>query len=198
VVAASPSCPNGTAVSGLSGQCLVTETYRSRSSVSRTSPHPHIGQFRGRPTRFRRSTNRQAFGETIADVVEKERRRRARPNSCQSTCLDPSQSGSGLITLLIGNSNASPTQGSPAVTSPLIAFYVCGWLATTALALVAAFGFRDRRQPPRLLSVAAVSVIAGALWPLLMIGVVDLGEIMSFAKLLRSYGLLTLVHRCVW
>lgn len=72
------------------------------------------------------------------------------------------------------------------MTTSLILLYVGGWLTTTAIALMAATGLRDRRHGPRPPSIALVSLIAGAFWPVLVVGAAEVGGVVSVAKLKRS------------
>jgi len=66
-----------------------------------------------------------------------------------------------------------------------IAVYLGGWgLITTAL--VAARSLAGGRHVPRLQSFAMTSMIAGAIWPLLLVGVAELGSVMTYAKLHRA------------
>jgi nitrate reductase NapE component len=63
----------------------------------------------------------------------------------------------------------------------LLSVYLCGWLVTTIGALVAA----DRRRS-RPLSVGLLAVLAGVLWPVLAIGVVELIAIVVLARMIRA------------
>ena len=67
----------------------------------------------------------------------------------------------------------------------LVDLYLWGWVVTTIIAMLAAQKFRDDTSPPELPSVAAVSVVAGALWPVLLLGIVELGSLQTMSKLRR-------------
>ncbi|MBV9513445.1 MAG: hypothetical protein JO280_05280 [Mycobacteriaceae bacterium] len=62
-------------------------------------------------------------------------------------------------------------------------FYLWGWLATTVLTFWLAHKFAEDRSAPPLDAVAVVSLIAGALWPVLAVGIVELGSLVTYAKL---------------
>jgi hypothetical protein len=57
----------------------------------------------------------------------------------------------------------------------MVLVYLCGWLVTTVAAAITATHFSDRGMS-RLLSVGSLAVLAGALWPVLVIGVVDCSQ----------------------
>ena len=59
--------------------------------------------------------------------------------------------------------------------------YLCGCLVTTVAALIAATQFSDRRMS-RPLHVRSLAVVTGALWPVLLIGAVELLAIVAVAK----------------
>jgi nitrate reductase NapE component len=63
----------------------------------------------------------------------------------------------------------------------LLNVYLCGWLVITIGALVAT----DRRRS-RPLSVGLLAVLAGVLWPVLAIGVVELIAIVVLARVIRA------------
>ena len=65
----------------------------------------------------------------------------------------------------------------------MIGLYLCGWILTTAVTFLAALRFADERSAPPVESLAGVSVIAGAVWPLLVVGVVELGSLVTVSKL---------------
>ena len=54
---------------------------------------------------------------------------------------------------------------------------------TTAVTFLAARRFADERYAPRVESLAGVSVIAEAVWPVLVVGVVELGSLVTVSKL---------------
>ena len=65
----------------------------------------------------------------------------------------------------------------------LVDLYLWGWVVTTIIAILAARKFRDDASPPELQSIAAVSLLAGALWPVLLLGVVELGSLQTVSRL---------------
>ena len=67
----------------------------------------------------------------------------------------------------------------------LLNVYLCGWLVTTIGALVAANRLSDRRRS-RPLSVGLLAVLAGVLWPVLAVGVVELIAIVVVARGMRA------------
>lgn len=67
----------------------------------------------------------------------------------------------------------------------MIDLYLWGWIVTTAVTFLAARRFADQRQAPAVQSLAGVSVIAGAVWPLLVLGVVELGSLVTVSKMSR-------------
>jgi hypothetical protein len=72
-----------------------------------------------------------------------------------------------------------------AVITPLVLVYLGGWMLTTTTALTAARTMADSRRPPSLRGYVVTSVVAGAIWPLLLLGVVELGALASSAKFPR-------------
>lgn len=65
----------------------------------------------------------------------------------------------------------------------MIDLYLWGWFVTTAVTFLAARGFADERSAPPIESLAGVSLIAGAVWPVLVVGVVELGSLVTVSKL---------------
>jgi hypothetical protein len=65
----------------------------------------------------------------------------------------------------------------------VIDLYLWGWILTTAVTFLAARRFADETSAPPVESLAKVSVIAGALWPVLVVGVVELGSLVTISKL---------------
>ena len=65
----------------------------------------------------------------------------------------------------------------------MIDLYLWGWIVTTAVTFLAARRFADERYAPRVESLAGVSVIAGAVWPVLVVGVVELSSLVTVSKL---------------
>jgi hypothetical protein len=56
--------------------------------------------------------------------------------------------------------------------------YLVAWGVTTGVAFVASRRLGDRGQPA--INVFFVSVLAGALWPLLLLGVVELSSVAAY------------------
>ena len=67
----------------------------------------------------------------------------------------------------------------------LLNVYLCGWLVSTIGALVAAHWLSDRRMS-RPLSRGSLAVLAGVLWPVLVVGVVELIAIVVVARRMRA------------
>jgi len=59
--------------------------------------------------------------------------------------------------------------------------YVAASAVTTALTFVASRRLGDRSQPPLVMDAVFVSVLAGALWPLLLLGVVELSSVAAYS-----------------
>jgi hypothetical protein len=62
----------------------------------------------------------------------------------------------------------------------LIVIYLGGWLAVTFVAYAAGKRLTDRESPPG--HPLLVSLAAGAVWPLLVVGLVELSSIVVYAK----------------
>jgi len=62
----------------------------------------------------------------------------------------------------------------------LIVIYLVGWLPVTFAVYAAGKRLSDRRTPAE--HPVLVSLAAGALWPLLVIGLVELSSIMVFTR----------------
>ena len=62
----------------------------------------------------------------------------------------------------------------------LIAVYLGGWLSVTIAAYAAGRRLTDRESPAA--HPLMVSVVAGAVWPLLVVGLVELSSVMVFTK----------------
>jgi len=62
----------------------------------------------------------------------------------------------------------------------LLNVYLGGWMVTTIGTLVAANWLSDRRRPHLL------AVLAGALWPVLAVGVVEVIVIVAVARTMRA------------
>jgi hypothetical protein len=59
--------------------------------------------------------------------------------------------------------------------------YLAASAVTTAVTFVASRRLGDRSQPPRITDTIFVSVLAGALWPLLLVGVVELSSVAAYS-----------------
>jgi hypothetical protein len=69
----------------------------------------------------------------------------------------------------------------------LLNVYLCGWLVTTIGTLVAANRLSDRGMSrPRPLSLGSLAVLAGVLWPVLVVGVVELIAIIVVVRRMRA------------
>jgi hypothetical protein len=67
------------------------------------------------------------------------------------------------------------------VVDTLVFVYLCGWLPVTLAAYAASKRLADKRAPaPRPLF---VSLIAGGLWPVLLVGMVELSSVIVYMKL---------------
>jgi hypothetical protein len=62
----------------------------------------------------------------------------------------------------------------------LIVVYLGGWLSVTIAAYAAGRRLADRESPAA--HPLMVSVVAGAVWPLLVVGLVELSSVMVFTK----------------
>jgi hypothetical protein len=62
----------------------------------------------------------------------------------------------------------------------LTVIYLGGWLAVTCAAYAAGRRLMDRESPP--VHPLMVSLAAGAVWPLLVVGLVELSSIMVFTR----------------
>ena len=65
----------------------------------------------------------------------------------------------------------------------MIDLYLWGWIVTTAVTFLAARMLGDERSAPPVESIAGISMIAGAMWPVLVVGVVELGSLVTVSKL---------------
>jgi hypothetical protein len=66
------------------------------------------------------------------------------------------------------------------VISLFIAIYLGGWILTTLVAFAGGKHLRDRRSPP--LHPLLVSMVAGAIWPLILLGVAELGAEVAYGE----------------
>jgi hypothetical protein len=62
----------------------------------------------------------------------------------------------------------------------LIVIYLGGWLAVTCAALAAGKRLTDRESPPD--HPLMVSLAAGAIWPMLVVGLVELSSIIVLTR----------------
>jgi uncharacterized membrane protein YhaH (DUF805 family) len=70
----------------------------------------------------------------------------------------------------------------------VIVSYVVGWLVVSVASYVAARRLADRDTPPDQLLTVMVSFAAGAVWPLLVVGLVELSSVMVFTKVPAKSG----------
>ncbi len=63
----------------------------------------------------------------------------------------------------------------------LMAVYLIGWLPVTFAVYAGGRRVADRQSPPE--HPLMVSFAAGAVWPLLVVGLVELSSVMVFARL---------------
>jgi hypothetical protein len=75
----------------------------------------------------------------------------------------------------------------------LVLGYLVGWVVTTFGVFDVAYRIRDTSLPASRRVVLAMTIAAGALWPLLLLGAVELGSIMTYAKLTSRPSVPTLV-----
>jgi hypothetical protein len=75
----------------------------------------------------------------------------------------------------------------------LIAIYLIGWLPMSVAAYAAGKRLADRRTPADQPLMMVVSLAAGAIWPLLVVGLVEMSSVMVLtrvpAKPRRSIGI---------
>jgi Na+-transporting NADH:ubiquinone oxidoreductase subunit NqrE len=64
----------------------------------------------------------------------------------------------------------------------LIAIYLIGWLPVSVAAYAAGRRLADRRTHPDHPLMVIVSLGAGAIWPLLVVGLVELSSVMVLTK----------------
>jgi hypothetical protein len=69
------------------------------------------------------------------------------------------------------------------VIGTLMAIYLGGWMLTTCAALTTARTLPEATRPSTPQTFAGVSILAGAIWPLLLVGVAELGSVLTYAKL---------------
>jgi hypothetical protein len=68
----------------------------------------------------------------------------------------------------------------------LTAIYLGGWMLTTCAMLTTARKLPQNIRPPSSITFAGVSVLAGAIWPVLLVGVAELGSLVTYDKLTHS------------
>jgi biotin transporter BioY len=73
------------------------------------------------------------------------------------------------------------------VINMLVLLYLCGWLVSSAVAYAVADAVWQGRQP-RPFARGSLAVVAGALWPVLVLGLVEFAAIAATAKAARSGG----------
>jgi hypothetical protein len=64
--------------------------------------------------------------------------------------------------------------------------YVAAFAVTTAVTFVASRRLGDRSQPAPVTDALLASVLAGAFWPLLLLGVVELSSVAAYTTLVRT------------
>jgi hypothetical protein len=77
----------------------------------------------------------------------------------------------------------------------LVLGYLVGCAITAFAVFDIAYRVRDSSRPASPRVVAAMTVVAGAAWPLLLLGAVELGSIMTYAKMASRPTEPTLVVR---
>lgn len=68
----------------------------------------------------------------------------------------------------------------------LLNVYLCGWLVTTIGTVVAANRLCDPRMSPQSPVRGSLAVLAGVLWPVLVVGVVELIAVAVLARRMRT------------
>ena len=66
--------------------------------------------------------------------------------------------------------------------STLIAIYLIAWLPVSSAAYAAGKRLTDRRAPADQPLMVIVSLAAGAIWPLLVVGLVEMSSVMVLTK----------------
>jgi hypothetical protein len=61
--------------------------------------------------------------------------------------------------------------------------YLAGWAVTSLAVFDIGYRVRDESGPASPRVFGAMTIAAGALWPLLVLGAVELGSVMTYAKL---------------
>ena len=64
--------------------------------------------------------------------------------------------------------------------------YVAASAVTTVMAFVASRRLGDRSQPAPVMDAVLASVLAGAFWPLLLLGVVELSSVVAYTTLVKA------------
>ena len=78
--------------------------------------------------------------------------------------------------------NAVEPQGGYVMVGTLIAIYLIGWLPVSGAAYAAGKRLADRRTSADSPLMMVVSLAAGAIWPLLVVGLVELSSVMVLTK----------------
>jgi hypothetical protein len=68
----------------------------------------------------------------------------------------------------------------------LVVIYLGGWMAATLAVYEAGRRFSDRRSPPP--HPLGVSIVAGSVWPLLVLGLVELSSVVMYTKVRSRLG----------
>ena len=89
-----------------------------------------------------------------------------------------------LVLDLVGKSapNVVESQGGTFMVGTLIAIYLIGWLPVSFAAYAAGKRLADRRSAADQPLMMVVSLAAGAIWPLLVVGLVELSSVMVLTK----------------
>lgn len=64
--------------------------------------------------------------------------------------------------------------------------YIAALAVTTAVTFVASRRLGDRSNPAPVMDAVVASVLAGAFWPLLLLGVVELSSVVAYTTLMRT------------
>lgn len=64
--------------------------------------------------------------------------------------------------------------------------YVAASAVTSAMTFVASRRLGDRSQPAPVMDAVFASVLAGALWPLILLGVVELSSVAAYTTLVKT------------
>ncbi|HEX7826579.1 MAG TPA: hypothetical protein VF477_16875 [Mycobacterium sp.] len=64
--------------------------------------------------------------------------------------------------------------------------YIAALAVTTAVTFVASRRLGDRSNPAPVMDAVVASVLAGAFWPLLLLGVVELSSVVAYTTLVKE------------